>query len=168
MADLREQTNPTAPSAADSTGGATPSRVPTLEDLLASLRLRASACEPPVGVGSFDLLYASNREVVVWYSPARPEHHPGEVAIPTERLAAAWSALARGEALDEAALERIGEGAALSRWLLAVLAQVPGVRVRLEPSLALEWAPQELRRSDAAPATADVEAPSRRRRKRVT
>jgi len=151
-------------------------RLPVLEDMLRDLRRCAEPCEPPVGVGAFDVLYASAREVVVWYSPARPEHRPGEVAIPTARLAGAWRALLRGEALDEAALERLGEGVAGGRWLLAVLAQVPGVRARGEP-LALEWsppAPADLAgiqaAYEAAPdslETTGARAPSRRRRKRA-
>jgi hypothetical protein len=132
--------------------------LPALEAALRSLRAIALPCEPPVGVGSFDVLYAGAREVVVWYSPARPEHRAGEVAIPTARLAAAWGALVSGEALDEVALERLGNGTAGGRWLLALLAQLPGVRVRAEP-LALEW---------CAPITAAAEPTRRRGRKRAT
>jgi hypothetical protein len=102
------------------------------------LRLLEQTCEPPIGVGAFDVLYASAVEVVVWYAPARPEHHPGEVAIPTAWLAAAWAALVGGARLEEAALEQLGQGMAGGRWLLAVLAQIPGVVARSEP-LALEW-----------------------------
>lgn len=109
-------------------------------DVLRHLRGLALPCFPPVGVGSFDILYASEREVVVWYSPAREEHRTGEVAIPCERLAAAWRSLLGGEPLDEAALERCGEGVAGGRWLLALLAQLPGVRVQPAP-LALIWSP---------------------------
>jgi hypothetical protein len=109
-----------------------------VEAVLRRLRALAAPCEPPVGVGAFEVLYASEREVVVWYSPARAEHRPGEVAIPTSRLHAAWSALLSGALLDEAALESLGEGVAGGRWLLAVLAQLPGVAVRVEP-LTLEW-----------------------------
>lgn len=108
--------------------------------VLQHLRGLALPCFPPVGVGSFDVLYASDREVVVWYSPAREEHRAGEVAIPCARLAAAWSALTLGEPLDEAALERCGEGVAGGRWLLALLAQLPGVRVQPDP-LTLAWSP---------------------------
>ncbi len=111
-----------------------------LEGVLGYLRALATTCEPPVGVGSFDVLYASEREVVVWYSPAREEHREGEVAIPTIWLATAWAALVSGTLLDEEALCRIGAGLAGGRWLLALLAQLPGVRVREEP-LVLEWAP---------------------------
>ena len=109
-------------------------------DVLCHLRGLALPCFPPVGVGSFDVLYASEREVVVWYSPAREEHRAGEVAIPCARLAAAWRSLMGGEPLDEAALERCGEGVAGGRWLLALLAQLPGVRVQSAP-LALVWSP---------------------------
>jgi hypothetical protein len=132
--------------------------VPALEEALRCLRAIALPCEPPVGVGSFDVLYAGAREVVVWYSPARPEHRSGEVAIPTARLAAAWGALVGGEALDEAALERLGNGAAGGRWLLALLAQIPGVRVRAD-SLTLEW---------SAPIPTAAEPTKRRVRKRAT
>jgi hypothetical protein len=111
-----------------------------LEGVLRYLRALAASCEPPVGVGSFDVLYASEREIVVWYSPAREDHHAGEVAIPTIWLATAWTSLVGGSALDEETLCRIGSGLAGGRWLLALLAQLPGVQVREEP-LTLEWAP---------------------------
>ena len=109
-----------------------------VEDILRALRLLDRTCEPPIGVGAFEVLYASAVEVVVWYSPARPEHRSGEVAIPTAWLAAAWSALVGGARLEEPALEALGQGAAGGRWLLALLAQLPGVVTRIEP-LALEW-----------------------------
>lgn len=111
------------------------------QDVLRHLRGLALPCFPPVGVGSFDVLYASEREVVVWYSPAREEHRAGEVSIPCARLATAWAALTSGEPMDEAALERCGESVAGGRWLLALLAQLPGVRVQPDP-LALGWSPQ--------------------------
>lgn len=110
------------------------------DGVLRYLRALAAPCEPPVGVGAFDILYASAEEVVVWYSPARQEHTPGEVTIPCVRIAAAWAALTAGDCLDEPALERLGAGPAGGRWLLAVLAQLPGVNLREEP-LALVWAP---------------------------
>src|SRR5690348_14762890 len=108
--------------------------------VLAYLRGLAIACEPPIGVGSFLVLYASAAEVVVWYSPARETHREGEVSIPCARLAAAWSALTAGATLDEPALERLGEGPAGGRWLLALLALLPGVVVRDDP-LTLAWQP---------------------------
>ena len=108
-----------------------------LGGLLGYLRSLAGACQPPVGVGSFVVLYASEREVVVWYSPVREEHREGEVAIPCRWVGAAWRALVAGQMLDEAALEALGEGPAGGRWLLALLAQAPGVEVR-QP-LALAW-----------------------------
>src|SRR4249920_734879 len=111
---------------------------PGVNELLRALRRLERTCEPPIGVGAFDVLYASAIEVVVWYSPARPEHRPGEVAIPTAWLAAAWAALVDGARLEEAVLEELGQGVAGGRWLLAVLAQIPGVVTRVEP-LALEW-----------------------------
>lgn len=103
------------------------------EDVLRYLRALATSCEPPVGVGSFDLLYACEREIVVWYSPARDHQQPGEVTIPAARVACAWLALARGELLDEQACERLAGSPALGRWLLALLAQLPGVIVQAEP-----------------------------------
>jgi hypothetical protein len=106
--------------------------------VLRFLRGLALPCAPPIGIGSFDLLFANEHEVVVWYSPAREEHTAGEISIPCARLAAAWAALRAGEALDEETLVRLGEGVAGGRWLLAVLAQLPGMQVRAEP-LRLCW-----------------------------
>jgi hypothetical protein len=131
---------------------------PGVEDLLHALRLVEQTCEPPIGVGAFDVLYASAVEVVVWYSPARPDHRPGEVAIPTAWLAAAWAALIGGARLEEAALEELGQGVAGGRWLLAVLAQLPGVVARYEP-LALEW---------SAPKITSAATARRRRSRRTT
>ena len=139
-------------------------QVEDLSGLLRYLRGLALPCEPPVGVGSFLLLYASEREVVVWYSPAREQHHEGEVTIPYHRLAAAWEALVAGQTLDEFALDTLGEGPAGGRWLLALLAQVPGVRVQAQP-LALAWFSDVPAESPAAPAKSGG---SRRGRRRTT
>ena len=150
------------------------------EGVLRYLRSLGAPCEPPIGVGSFLLLYASAHEVVVWYSPAREAHREGEVAIPCSRLAAAWQALTAGETLDEAALERIGGNAIYGRWLLGLLAQIPGVSVRIDP-LALLWSPPEPDEqphepdeaptplAEPIPITPDASAtqPKRRRRKRA-
>src|SRR5437879_12906387 len=114
--------------------------------VLRYLRGLGAPCEPPIGVGSFLLLYASDHEVVVWYSPAREAHREGEVAIPCSRLAAAWKALAAGETLDEAALERVGGNAIYGRWLLGLLAQIPGATLRGEP-LTLPCSPGERARA---------------------
>jgi hypothetical protein len=144
------------------------------DGVLRFLRSLAAPCDPPVGVGTFDVLYASADEIVVWYSPARDGHTPGEVTIPCGRLAAAWATLTAGETLDESALERLGAGLAGGRWLLAVLAQLPGVQMRDDP-LVLSWArapvafvaPIEAPVSVAtAPATAT--ARSRKRKSRAT
>lgn len=145
------------------------------EGVLRYLRGLGAPCEPPIGVGSFLLLYASDHEVVVWYSPAREAHREGEVTIPCSRLAAAWKALTEGETLDEAALERIGGNAIYGRWLLGLLAQIPGVSVRVDP-LTLLWSPPE-QEADEAPAPlaepislapdATTTPPKRRRRKRA-
>lgn len=130
--------------------------------VLAHLRGLTAECEPPIGVGSFLVLYASAAEVVVWYSPARETHREGEVSIPCARLAAAWSALTSGVVLDEPALERLGEGAGGGRWLLALLAQLPGASVRDDP-LTLAWQPP----IPASVAVVPVAASRITRRKRV-
>ena len=109
------------------------------ESVLRYLRTLAEPCAPPMGVGGFDVLYASTREVVVWYSPARDGHTAGEVAIPAEALATAWQSLAAGNMVDVATLLPLGLRHWDANWIIALLAQIPGVQVRLEP-LALAWA----------------------------
>jgi hypothetical protein len=89
-------------------------------EVLAWLRARPHPCAPPIGVGEFDVLYASAREVVVWYTPARDGHRTGEVAIPCARLAAAWEALQAGTPLDEPALARLGAGIGVQSAPLAL------------------------------------------------
>ncbi|HEV7129636.1 MAG TPA: hypothetical protein VGN32_19540 [Ktedonobacterales bacterium] len=126
------------------------------EQMLAWLRGLAYPCAPPIGVGEFEVLYASASEVVVWYSPAREGHRAGEVVIPCARLAAAWEALVAGAALDEAALTALGEGIGGGRWLLAVLALVPGAQVDVEP-LRLVWsAPRDVTKGGRARRAAGV------------
>lgn len=139
------------------------------ESVLRFLRGLALPCFPPVGVGTFDVLYASEREVVVWYSPAREEHHEGEVSIPCPRIASAWAALVAGEPLDEAALERHGEGAAGGRWLLALLAQLPGIRMLPDP-FSLVWSPTVAdeparREQPQSPEMSPAQKPRKRRTK---
>jgi hypothetical protein len=137
---------------------------PDFDTMLRHLRGLAAPCAPPVGVGSFLVLYASAREVVVWYSPVRDGHREGEVAIPCARLVAAWDALLAGQTLDEAALEALCASLAGARWLLAILAQLPGVVVRAEP-LAVTWRPAVLRSSEE-PVTVDTApCPARRARR---
>jgi hypothetical protein len=144
----------------------TPARIEDFAGVLRHLRGLGAPCEPPIGVGSFLLLYASEREVVVWYSPAREQHREGEVAIPSARIAAAWQALTSGAILDERALEDYGQGPAGGRWLLALLAQIPGVAVRADP-LALAWEPEEAEMDESAEAVTEPAAtPSRPARKR--
>lgn len=111
---------------------------PEFDSVLRYLRTMAEPCAPPMGAGGFDVLYASQREVVVWYSPARDDQTAREIAIPAEVLSAAWQALCAGNLLDETALGALGLGSAGVRWVMALLAQVPGVQVRQEP-LALVW-----------------------------
>jgi hypothetical protein len=132
------------------------------EQVLAWLRALAWPCAPPIGVGEFVILYASLAEVVVWYSPAREGHRAGEVAIPCARLKPAWEALARGEALDEGALAALGGNPALARWLLAVLALLPGARVQAEP-LSLSWAPEA--EPEPEPVRRDARTAKRRARR---
>jgi hypothetical protein len=136
------------------------------EQVLEWLRALAWPCAPPIGVGEFEILYASDSEVVVWYSPAREGHRAGEVAIPCARLLAAWEALRAGTVLDEPALIALGGNPATGRWLLALLAVLPGVRVLPDP-LALSWvappvepAPAPTSCSDASAALPAVEAPA--------
>lgn len=112
---------------------------PEFESILRYLRTLAEPCAPPKGAGGFDVLYASAYEVVVWYSPARDDQTAREIAIPAEVLAAAWQALCAGALLDETALLALGLGSAGAHWVIALLAQIPGVQVRQEP-LALAWA----------------------------
>ena len=133
--------------------------MPEFGHVLAWLRGLAWPCAPPIGIGEFEVLYASDAEVVVWYSPAREGHRAGEIAIPCARLVAAWERLTTGDALDEAALADLGAGPAGGRWLLALLAQLPGARVQPEP-LTLAWAPDPEPMPDPAPASC---APRRRR-----
>ncbi|HEX9037319.1 MAG TPA: hypothetical protein VF808_10055 [Ktedonobacterales bacterium] len=98
--------------------------------LLRALRALPGPCEPPVGVGGFDILYASEREVVVWYAPARDGVEQREVAIPGGLVRAAWALTRRGAPVDEAALRALAASPGRGRWLLALLAQVPGVETR--------------------------------------
>ena len=106
--------------------------------LLRALRAIPGPCAPPVGAGAFDILYASEREVVVWYAPARDGVEQREVAIPSPLLRAAWALALRGAPVEEAALRTLATGAAGGRWLLALLAQVPGVETRREARLDTE------------------------------
>lgn len=99
-------------------------------ELLRSLRAVPGPCAPPIGAGAFDILYASVREIVVWYSPAKDGAEQREVAIPARLARSAWAVLRRGEPVDEAALRELAAGAAGGRWLLALFAQLPTVEVR--------------------------------------
>ena len=101
--------------------------------LLRALRALPGPCEPPVGAGAFDILYACEREVVVWYVPARDgraDIAQREVSIPGGLVRAAWALTLRGAPVDEAALRALAASAGRGRWLLALLAQVPGVETR--------------------------------------
>jgi hypothetical protein len=133
-----------------------------LADVLACLRAVEWPCAPPIGVGEFDVLYVSEAEVVVWYTPAREGQRTGEVAIPCARIAAAWQRLCTGATLDEAALAETCGGEGVGRWVLALLALVPGVRVRQEP-VALVWTAPELV-VDAPVAVGGTKGRGRRRR----
>ena len=111
-----------------------------MEEVLACLRQVAWPCAPPMGVGEFELLYVNAAEVVVWYTPAREGQRTGEVAIPCARIAAAWQRLRAGASLDEANMSEVCGGLGMGRWVLALLALVPGMSVRQEP-LSLSWSP---------------------------
>ena len=112
------------------------------DDVLRYLRALSGPCAPPVGAGAFDVLYASAREGVVWYAPAREGQAPREVAIPCAPLDAAWGALRDTRAVAEATLCELAGGAAGGRWLLVVLAQLPLAQVRADADGAytLAWA----------------------------
>jgi len=101
-------------------------------EVLGYLRTLPGPCLPPVGAGAFDVLYASVREVVVWYAPARDGQTAREVAIPCAPLDAAWGALRDAGAVAEAALCELAGGAAGGRWLLVVLAQLPLAQVHAD------------------------------------
>jgi hypothetical protein len=114
---------------------------PEFESVLRFLRTLAEPCVPPLGAGGFDVLYASAREVVVWYSPARDDQQAREVVIPADALSAAWASLSAGTLLDEAILAALGLGSWGISWVIALLAQIPGVQVRHQPQqpLKLAW-----------------------------
>jgi hypothetical protein len=98
--------------------------------LLRMLRALPGPCAPPIGEGAFDILYASAREIVVWFVPAKDGVAQKEVAIPARLAQRAWDIMRRGEPVDEARLRAIAAGAAGGRWLLALFAQLPTVEVR--------------------------------------
>jgi hypothetical protein len=103
------------------------------ESVLAYLRGLADPCSPPLGSGSFLLLYASRSEVVVWFEPAHDQRRPGEVLIPSAILANAWEQLYVSRKLDLPALGRIAGGTSGAHWLLALLSLLPGVSFSREP-----------------------------------
>lgn len=102
----------------------------SFDALLRSLRTLPGPCAPPVGEGAFDILYASAREIVVWYIPAKDGVEQCEVAIPARLARVAWEALLRGDPMDEEALCALAGGRKGGRWLLALFAQAPAVEVR--------------------------------------
>lgn len=121
-------------SAADGANDADARNAAEFTRLLAALRALPGPCAPPVGVGAFDILFASSREVVVWYAPARDGLEQREVAIPCDLVRASWALVLRGAPVDEEALRTLASSAAHGRWLFALLAQVPGVDVEESPS----------------------------------
>jgi hypothetical protein len=100
---------------------------PTVTALLCALRALAGPCAPPIGSGAFDILYANEREIVVWYVPTRDGWEQREVTIPAPLASAAWELILRGAPVNEALLRTLAPGAAGARWLFALLAQIPGV-----------------------------------------
>ncbi len=111
---------------------APPCPVVAFADFLRYLRTLTGPCIPPIGAGEFDVLYASQREVVVWYAPAREGQTAREVAIPCAPLVAAWGALRDERAVAEARLCALAGGAAGGRWLLVLLAQLPTAQVQAD------------------------------------
>lgn len=132
--------------AAGRRGDATPDPGPCVAfaDVLRFLRGMPGPCAPPVGVGDFDVLYASPREVVVWYAPAREGQSAREVAIPCQPLEAAWGALRDSQTLDEPTLCQFAGGVAGGRWLLVILAQLPQAQAHVtdDGALTLVWGPE--------------------------
>ena len=121
------------------------------KDVLGYLRNVADPCRPPIGAGTFLLLYASRAEVVVWFEPASDRQRaPGEVLIPCGILADAWGQLIAGRSLDLPALGQIAGGHAGAHWLLALLALLPGVGFSEKPPALLLTTPAEGRARDAA------------------
>jgi len=111
------------------------------ESVLVYLRGLADPCSPPLGAGSFLLLYASRIEVVVWFEPAHDQQRaPGEVLIPSALLASAWEQLRASRKLDLPALGQIAGGTSGAHWLLALLSLLPGVGFSREPPVVF-WAP---------------------------
>lgn len=98
--------------------------------LLATLRTLPGPCAPPIGEGAFDILYASAREIVVWFVSAKDGSAQREVVIPARLAREAWALIRQGSPVDEAMLRAIAAGVAGGRWLLALFAQLPGVEVR--------------------------------------
>lgn len=105
----------------------------TFGALLRSLRAVPGPCAPPIGEGAFDILYASAREIVVWFVSAKDGVEQREVAIPARLARLAWEVIRRGEPVDEATLRTVAAGAYGGRWLLALFAQLPSVETRSDP-----------------------------------
>lgn len=118
------------PAPADGSDGTASAADAPLAALLSSLRALPGPCAPPIGEGAFDILYASAREIVVWFISAKDGVAQKEVAIPTRLAGEAWALLRRGDPVDEAALRAITSGASGASWLLALFAQLPSVEVR--------------------------------------
>jgi hypothetical protein len=123
------------PSPASATASDAPSDASAADDdafaaLLRMLRALPGPCAPPIGEGAFDILYASAREIVVWFVSAKDGIEQKEVAIPARLAQRAWKIMRRGEPVDEAKLRAIAAGASGGRWLLALFAQLPTVEVR--------------------------------------
>jgi hypothetical protein len=94
-----------------------------------------------MGAGAFSLLYASRAEIVVWFDPAHElERTPGEVLIPSAKLANAWSDLVAGKTLDLSALGLIAGGTSGAYWLLALLSLLPQVHFTKDPPT-VSWMP---------------------------
>lgn len=131
MRDMRENDERDEDWGGDAGAAEDADELAAFEALLRSLRALDGPCAPPVGAGSFDILYASAREIVVWFSPAKDGVAQREVAIPAALARVAWALVRRGEPVTDAALRALAPGAAGGSWLLALLAQAPGVSARV-------------------------------------
>lgn len=143
------------------------------ERVVCYLRARAEACALPGGAGSFDVLVVNERELVVWLTPGREGQRLGEHTIPTNCLAAAWNAFSATAVMDVAALVSLTGSPVYGRWLLALLATLPGVRLD-EETLTVRCAGESVVIPVGAPITIPLredlatQGPSTRGRKRGT
>lgn len=135
--------------------GVSPTRSPTPEALAAFaevvrfLRSLADSRALPGGVGSFDVLYINDVEIVLWLTPGREGQRLGEHAVPTSCLETVWEVLRAATFLDEPTVADLVGSRGHGRWLLALLGALPGVRLD-EEALTLRYGAAAV---EAAPVT---------------